>query len=439
MRKKGNLSEELFKMRKLMNFNSEKFRDNVTSYDQLLESEIINNYLIKEQEEQNVATVKSAEILYPSDEEKKIWGQFATKWKPTLKTDESVGRQQEMSKQPNYLEFIQVLKDSTKSNFNIWYLQLDQKSREGFLTEFNTWVNSDKKIKKIFGSKKKDPKQYLTARLSKGSPTTEKIQTSEGKTISTPMQYEFQIYENDSFEDNKSQIPPVLQSDIDEFFKTVTPQINNAKQRGTEIKCIKIDVATSSSRFRNTGEAKDKTWRQLSEERAQNIYDELYNRLFELGVVFEGDHKIFRHGEHGDGTSGPNPGKNEEGKQYTISKDGSFNNIYKWPDDYKDGSLVKAKGNPHDSKEEYDQYKFAMVDVLLEGINQIDIDPEFKEVKYGNYYLNLEVKYELSAFRNLIAQINANKGLGKGGTPKTKMSKKKSRKKGINSCVRGES
>ena len=49
MRRKGNLSEELFKMRKLMNFNPKDFKDNVTSYDRLMEEEMIKKHLLNEQ------------------------------------------------------------------------------------------------------------------------------------------------------------------------------------------------------------------------------------------------------------------------------------------------------------------------------------------------------------------------------------------------------
>ena len=50
MRRKGNLSEELFKMRKLMNFNPKDFKDNVTSYDRLMEEKMVEKYLLSEQD-----------------------------------------------------------------------------------------------------------------------------------------------------------------------------------------------------------------------------------------------------------------------------------------------------------------------------------------------------------------------------------------------------
>ena len=46
MKRKGNLSEELYNMRKLMNFNSEKFRSETTSLDRLVEEKMMEKYLL---------------------------------------------------------------------------------------------------------------------------------------------------------------------------------------------------------------------------------------------------------------------------------------------------------------------------------------------------------------------------------------------------------
>ena len=49
MKRKGNLSEELYKMKKLMGYDSKKDIDNVTSYDRLVEEKMIEKYLLSEQ------------------------------------------------------------------------------------------------------------------------------------------------------------------------------------------------------------------------------------------------------------------------------------------------------------------------------------------------------------------------------------------------------
>jgi len=49
MKRKGNLSEELYKMKKLMGYDSKKDIDNVTSYDRPVEEKMIEKYLLSEQ------------------------------------------------------------------------------------------------------------------------------------------------------------------------------------------------------------------------------------------------------------------------------------------------------------------------------------------------------------------------------------------------------
>jgi hypothetical protein len=49
--KKQNLTEEIYKMRKLMNFDSKEFNENVTSLDRLIERKIISNRLNEQNEE----------------------------------------------------------------------------------------------------------------------------------------------------------------------------------------------------------------------------------------------------------------------------------------------------------------------------------------------------------------------------------------------------
>lgn len=51
MKRKLNLSEELYKMRKLMSYDSKKDFDNVTSYDRLMEEKLVEKYLLSEQAE----------------------------------------------------------------------------------------------------------------------------------------------------------------------------------------------------------------------------------------------------------------------------------------------------------------------------------------------------------------------------------------------------
>ena len=50
--RKNTLTEEIYRMRKLMGHDSNEYRENVTSFDRLLEEKMVKKYLIKEQEEE---------------------------------------------------------------------------------------------------------------------------------------------------------------------------------------------------------------------------------------------------------------------------------------------------------------------------------------------------------------------------------------------------
>lgn len=50
--RKNNLTEEIYRMRKLMGHDSNSYRENVTSLDKLVEEKLIKKYLLKEQEEE---------------------------------------------------------------------------------------------------------------------------------------------------------------------------------------------------------------------------------------------------------------------------------------------------------------------------------------------------------------------------------------------------
>ncbi len=60
--KKQNLTEEIYRMRKLMNFDSKEYRDNTTSYDKLFEEKLRTQRLINVQEDITPLKLQKAEI-----------------------------------------------------------------------------------------------------------------------------------------------------------------------------------------------------------------------------------------------------------------------------------------------------------------------------------------------------------------------------------------
>ncbi len=89
-----------------------------------------------------------------------------------------------------------------------------------------------------------------------------------------------------------------------------------------------ITVKTSASRFRN---GIKKSWLELSKLRNDAALHYIEEQLKNIGVAIDGNTVVTQEikGGNGDGTSGPNPGKNPEGKQYAISTDGNHDNKIK--------------------------------------------------------------------------------------------------------------
>lgn len=104
---------------------------------------------------------------------------------------------------------------------------------------------------------------------------------------------------------------------IEPLLEKAATMINHPKTTEASVKYPKfhldmLRVVTSCSRFRNTGDAKDMTFLELAEARANAAKDYILKRLNDLGpgivtVDDESDIEIKFDGENGDGSSGPNP------------------------------------------------------------------------------------------------------------------------------------
>jgi len=122
----------------------------------------------------------------------------------------------------------------------------------------------------------------------------------------------------------------------------------------------KLTVSTSSSRFRNTNEAANKTWLQLSEERANVAQKYVIDQFTAAGIIIgkspngelNTQYIINANGENGDGTSGPNPPKG-----FAFNSDG----LGTWDCTKSDKCTEKNrndKGAPLTNKAEYDKFKY---------------------------------------------------------------------------------
>jgi len=165
-----------------------------------------------------------------------------------------------------------------------------------------------------------------------------------------------------------------------------------------------ITISTSASRFRNGEIIKGTNWLELSKLRNDAALNYITEQLKGIGVLIDGDTKITQNikGGNGDGSSGPNPGKDPEGRQYAISPDGDFasgnllnkNNKAEW------GKIIgdvpgKIK-TPHDTAAEYDQYKYCniklnvVINVCEE--NPVDPDDDITILEVDNYSIKFSSK-----------------------------------------------
>jgi len=116
-------------------------------------------------------------------------------------------------------------------------------------------------------------------------------------------------------------------------------------------------IWTSASRYRNTGQAEQMSFKQLSEARAQSVYDYIVNQLSSV-VTDIGNTKVILNsdGRNGDGSSGPNPPSPNK-----FSMEGGE------PNSFKDsGERTFNNMEPHTSSNEYEQYKFCIVQLAIE-------------------------------------------------------------------------
>lgn len=123
-------------------------------------------------------------------------------------------------------------------------------------------------------------------------------------------------------------------------------------------------LESSASRLRNTGEAVDMTFQELSNARIKTATEIIFEELTNIGVLVDTDTKssVDTVGTNADGTSGPNPPPSMDGKSYYFIPKGPFKME---PPCKKNGDVVGGVkcnrnecGAPHATKAEYDKYKY---------------------------------------------------------------------------------
>ena len=213
----------------------------------------------------------------------------------------------------------------------------------------------------------------------KASRKIQKIQVKQGKRISTEEKeeqsqpngiysdYSLNGVEGTPFVNNEWVVSEDIKEHIQET-KSLITQILNANPGVTAkiVNKVRVDgkelnvpysISTSASRYRNTGNAENYSFAQLSQKRAEEIHKYV---ISELGGLVEFPQPILHtKGGNGDGSSGPNPPapnqfSDKGGEPDSFKTDGD-RNLYNGKD--LQGNTVKVHKNPKD----YEKYKYCRV------------------------------------------------------------------------------
>ena len=115
-------------------------------------------------------------------------------------------------------------------------------------------------------------------------------------------------------------------------------------------------IATSASRYRNTGEAQQMNFKELSQARAESVYSYIVNELSSIVPdISTVKVTLNSNGKNGDGSSGPNPPSPN-----LFSDGGGDPKSFK-----KDGDRTFNGQEPHSSPNEYEQYKYCIIQLAV--------------------------------------------------------------------------
>ena len=306
-----------------------------------------------------------------------------------------------------------------EDDLKIFYGSLTQKSRLEFLKITLNFLRSFTKKRKLQKQLKLDP-NYTGVNELYGWNADILVGDQTKQVIEVKLEDDFEIKEyqiplevagQTVYKDNSTEPDAALITAIDEWVEELKLTIEFEKQDTKAqviVECTKIDIASSCSRLRNTGEEYEgKTWNQLSQDRAERVYTILVSKLQELGVVLSPSiQKILRGGYNSDGTSGPDPSKSftlRSGRQslnMSYSKTGAEK--LSGPDEKRFGAdkydgLLK-------SSQESDKYKFciAMADIIIK-VKKGDQEDPLKPITryYQGYSIELNPEYKPIKYKKL--------------------------------------
>jgi hypothetical protein len=268
-----------------------------------------------------------------------------TGWKEFLETDDNM---------------VKRMSSTSKSN---WKTLKEDPEHIGYavysLEEFNRTFD-EYKWQYVFCNTEDGIKEELKE-ISK--PTEEEV-TENFNAVSLPIEFPLNGPSNTFFKDNEWAPTDAFANSLEEEVLGPLREIKgglNVPEGEPVFFLAELEIITSCSRFRNTGVAKELTFKQLSENRNNSAKEFILNKLKELGVVVDGDTSITQNsdGENGDGSSGPNT---PEGLY--VATDGKESTALP-PNSKKARDERDKYGTPIKDKTAYDDYKYCIVGMSI--------------------------------------------------------------------------
>jgi hypothetical protein len=400
--KKQNLTEEIYRMRKLMNFDSKEFNENVTSLEKLSEEIIRVNNLLSEQnvEEQLKITKKKDGDFRVTKGKRRHIGKSSKSGEVDYEdedwSDDSEHRKKhlvEKFKQKPWSiisgKMMSHMSEKSKSNWTELINDPDNvkyawEALELYDDDYSNLKGKQKKKLKIIVGHDEQIKYEIVQKPDDEIPD-----------ITVPVTLPIDSDPSELFKDCKYEPTNEFVSEVDALIKKIEEQ--KKEMVDPQIYCTYINVESSASRLRNICNDKNLSWLKLSKLRNDSAVKYLRGRLSDAGVLIDGDTKIYQDykGKNGDGSSGPNPPKG-----FKYNNDGTAS--FRCGDSSTKGQKCKGTrgdfGEPHSSREDYDEYKFVLMDVglIFKGQREpdpkvVDKEPEVKEIKTESYDIQFYV------------------------------------------------
>lgn len=348
----------------------------------------------------------------------------------------------ELRQNPAYKPLVEKLKDSDEE-MKIFFHYLNQTSRLQFLKQTLDFLRSFTKKRKLERAVRKNEKYTGEENLYDWSAELVAGDIVKTKNPAAPntggdsieIEIPLEVAGKTVYKDNSNEPDVSLIQAIDTWIADAKAQIDviKADNPGATAQLVSIDIASSCSRLRNTGDYEGKTWNQLSNDRAEKVYQLMTQKLSSIGVGLDPTlQKVLRGGYNGDGSSGPDPSNNFTFYDGTKTNGMSYSTTGADKLSGPDNKRQKFTYNQLLSTQlESDPYKFCLVIAKIKiTANQTGTEPMQPTVtKSQGYSLKLSPLYKQKEWNGKLKTRKQKKFSG-GNTSSSGGASKKSKVKG---------